>query len=66
MRFQLFSVVVLILSVAVKLWMSYFNKKLGKRINSKVMMAVSARCDRRCYYDIGNDIFSCIFKADRV
>lgn len=42
MRFQLFSVVVLILSVAVKLWMSYFNKKLGKRIDSKVMMAVSA------------------------
>ena len=42
MRFQLFSVVVLILSVAVKLWMGYFNKKLGKRIDSKVMMAVSA------------------------
>ena len=42
MRFQLFSVVVLSLSVAVKLWMSYFNKKLGKRIDSKVMMAVSA------------------------
>lgn len=42
MRFQLFSVVVLIFSIAIKLWMSYFNRKLGKRIDSKVMMAVSA------------------------
>lgn len=42
MGFQLFSVVILILSIGIKLWMSYFNKKLGKKINSKVMMAVSA------------------------
>lgn len=36
------SIVVLLLSVGVKLWLSLFNKKLGKRINSKVMLATSA------------------------
>ncbi len=33
---------VLLLSVGVKLWLCLFNKKLGKRINSKVMLATSA------------------------
>ncbi len=32
----------LILSVIVKLWMGFYNRRLGKRINSKVMLAVSA------------------------
>lgn len=32
----------LLLSVGVKLWMSLFNRKLGKRIQSKVMLATSA------------------------
>lgn len=32
----------LALSVGVKLWMSLFNRKLGKRIHSKVMLATSA------------------------
>ncbi len=32
----------LVLSVGVKLWMSLFNRKLGKRIQSKVMLATSA------------------------
>lgn len=35
-------VVILALSVLVKVWLSLFNKKLGKRINSKVMLATSA------------------------
>ena len=42
MSFQTVSVVILVLSVAVKLWMGLFNKKLGKRINSSVMLATSA------------------------
>ena len=33
---------ILVLSVGVKLWMSVFNRKLGKRIDSKVMLAAAA------------------------
>ena len=32
--------VILVLSVAVKLWLGLFNRKLGQKIDSKVMMAV--------------------------
>ncbi len=40
MNFQIVSVVILILSIAVKLWLGLFNRKLGGKIGSKVMMAV--------------------------
>lgn len=40
-KFQTISVVILLLSVCVKLWMGLFNKKLGQKINSKVMMATA-------------------------
>lgn len=40
-RFQVISVAILVLSVGVKLWMAAFNRKLGKRINSKVMLATA-------------------------
>ncbi|MCI8292441.1 MAG: cation transporter [Hespellia sp.] len=40
LRFQLISVCILILSVGVKLWLGIFNRKLGEKIDSKVMMAV--------------------------
>lgn len=42
LTFELLPFVFLILSVAVKLWMGLFNRRLGKRINSKVMLATSA------------------------
>ena len=42
MVFQWLSVGILVLSVGVKLWMGIFNRKLGKRIDSKVMMATAA------------------------
>ena len=42
LNFQTVSVVILILSIAVKLWLGLFNRKLGEKINSKVMMAVFA------------------------
>lgn len=42
MTFKWISILVLVLSVGVKLWLSVFNRKLGKRINSKVMLATSA------------------------
>lgn len=33
--------IILILSILVKLWMAFFNNKLGKRIDSKVMLATA-------------------------
>ena len=42
LRFQLVSVIILVLSVGVKLWMGMFNRRLGKRIDSKVMLATAA------------------------
>ena len=42
MTFKWISIVILSLSVAVKLWLSLFNRTLGKRINSKVMLATAA------------------------
>ena len=41
MRFQIFSVVILGVTICVKLWMGYFNRILGKKIDSKVMMAAA-------------------------
>lgn len=41
-HFQIVSVVILILSVGVKLWLGTFNKKLGTKIDSKVMLATAA------------------------
>lgn len=42
MVFKWVSIIILILSIGVKLWLSLFNRRLGKRINSKVMLATSA------------------------
>lgn len=42
LRFQLVSIIILILSIGVKLWMGYFNRTLGNKINSKVMLATAA------------------------
>ena len=40
--FELVPFLILVLSVGVKLWMAFFNRKLGNRIQSKVMLATSA------------------------
>ena len=40
MSFSAVSVCILLLSIAVKLWLGLFNRKLGERIDSKVMKAV--------------------------
>lgn len=42
LTFNTVSVLILILSIGVKVWMAAFNRKLGKRIDSKVMMATAA------------------------
>ncbi len=41
LAFSAISMVVLLASIGVKLWMAYFNRKLGKRIHSSVMMATA-------------------------
>lgn len=41
LAFNMVSVLVLLASVGVKLWMAYFNRKLGKRIHSNVMLATA-------------------------
>ena len=42
LKFQMVSIIILILSIGVKLWMGRFNKKLGERVDSKVMLATAA------------------------
>ena len=42
LSFSALSVGILVCSVLVKLWMASYNRKLGKRINSTVMMATAA------------------------
>ena len=42
LTFNTISVVILILSIGVKLWMAAFNRKLGRKIDSKVMLATAA------------------------
>lgn len=42
LNFQPVSLLILGLSIGVKLWMNVFNRKLGKRINSQVMLATAA------------------------
>ncbi|MDO5417266.1 MAG: cation diffusion facilitator family transporter [Lachnospiraceae bacterium] len=42
MVFRAVSLVILLLSVGVKLWLGMFNRKLGKRIHSTVMLATAA------------------------
>ena len=41
LSFNRISMGILLASVAVKLWLSFFNKKLGKRVNSTVMQATA-------------------------
>lgn len=40
LNFRAVSVVILLLSIGVKLWLGLFNRKLGEKIDSKVMQAV--------------------------
>ncbi len=41
LNFQLISILILCLSVVMKWWLGHFNKKLGKKIDSKVMLATA-------------------------
>lgn len=41
-KFAIISIVILMLSIFLKAWLSFFNRKLGNRINSTVMKATAA------------------------
>lgn len=40
-EFSLIAVIILAVSIALKLWMAYFNKKLGKKLNSTALEATA-------------------------
>lgn len=40
-EFSAVTVIILAISILVKVWLSYFNRKLGKKIDSKVLLATS-------------------------
>lgn len=42
LEFKMISVVILAAAIVVKLWMAYFNQKLGKKISSEAMKATAA------------------------
>ncbi len=42
------TVIVLVASIAVKLWLGFFNRKLGRRIDSTVMHATATDCFSDC------------------
>ncbi len=42
LEFQLISVLILSAAIGLKLWMAYFNQKLGERISSEAMKATAA------------------------
>ncbi len=41
-EFSAFSVIILLLSIGVKLWMAVFNKKIGRKLNASAMLATAA------------------------
>ncbi len=47
-KFSVISLCILIFSILAKLWLGFFNKKLGEKINSAPMMAVMKDCFSDC------------------
>lgn len=47
-KFSIVSLCILVFSIFAKLWLGFFNKKLGKKINSAPMMAVMKDCFSDC------------------
>lgn len=52
LQFEWIFVVALVASILIKLWMSHFNKVLGNKIDSKVMLATAQ--------DSANDVFATV------
>ncbi len=41
-EFSIFSLIILVFSICLKLWMALFNKKIGNKLNASAMLATSA------------------------
>lgn len=63
MAFSLWLVVVLVGSILVKLWLSLFNRKLGKRIDSAALLATAADSRNDCVATLAVLISALIEKA---
>ncbi len=57
-EFSVISAVILIVSMAIKLWMTAYNKYLGKKLNSSVMLATAA--DSRNDFIATSAVFICL------
>lgn len=60
LKFQMVSLVILFLSIGVKLWLGMFNRNIGKRIDSQVILASAADCIGDVF-TTGVTVFSILF-----
>lgn len=60
-QFSVVSVVALVLSIMLKLWLSVFNTKLGKKINSQPMLATAADSRSDCLSTVATIISLLVF-----
>ena len=44
LKFSLVSILILVLSIGVKLWLAMFNRKLGEKISSQVIPRCATSC----------------------
>lgn len=58
-EFSILSIVILVVSMGVKLWMCLFNRNLGKRIHSTTLLATAADC-RNDVISTGVVLISCL------
>lgn len=61
-QFSLVPVLVLVLSIMMKLWLSVFNTKLGKKINSQPMLATAADSRSDCLSTVATIISLLVFR----
>ena len=64
LKFSLVSILILVLSIGVKLWLAMFNRKLGEK-NSCPGDGDGSRCTWRCDHDSSNDPVGCILADHR-
>ena len=65
--FSLFSLIILILSICVKMWMALFNKKIGNKLNASAMIATATDSLSDCVAtgaDLISLVISLIFKIN--
>ncbi len=66
MRFQLVSVIILTLSVGVKLWLTFFNRKLGETDRLQGDAGHGGGRHRGCDHHVGHDRFRAVLEDHRM